>query len=176
VLFDDLQRIAARGRLQHGIAARGKGPRSESADRLFVLDEEDRAMASEIGARRGRLYDRTRCMGFVRNIMGQKNRKNRPLPNRARTEHVAAGLLHNAVHHGEAETGAFSDFLGGKKRFEDFVFYFRRDAMSEILDLDCDIIAWIQRSLVETGAVARHDIAGPQDDLASLWHRVARIH
>jgi hypothetical protein len=49
VLFDDLQRLAARGRLQHGIAARGKSPRSESPDRLLVLDEEDRAMASEIG-------------------------------------------------------------------------------------------------------------------------------
>src|SRR3981081_683687 len=97
-------------------------------------------MAGEIGGRRGRLYDRTRCMGFVRNIMGQKNRKNRPLANRARTENIATGLLHNAVHHGEAETGAFSDFLGGKKRFEDFVFYLRRDAMSEILDPDTEIV------------------------------------
>src|ERR1700731_2536235 len=57
VLFDDLQRIAARGRLQYGVAARGKSPRSESPDRLFVLDEEDRAMASEIGGRRGRFVD-----------------------------------------------------------------------------------------------------------------------
>jgi len=47
--------------------------------------------------------------------------------------------------------------------------------MSEILDLDCNIIAGIERSLVETGAFGRHDIAGPQDDLAALRHRVARV-
>ena len=107
--------------------------------------------------------------------MGQEDRKNRPLAERARTENIAAGLFYNAIHHGEAETGALSDVLGGKKRFEDFVFYFRRDAMSEILDLDCDIIGWNQRCLIETGAFGRHDIAGPQDDLAALRHRVARI-
>src|SRR6202035_4245496 len=136
--------------------ARGKSPRSESPDRLFGLDEEDRAMAGEISGPRGRLFDGTGWMCFVWNIMGQEDRKNRPLADRARTENIAAGLFYNAIHHGEAKTGTLSDFLGGKKRFEDFVFYFRRDAMSEILDLDCDIIAWIQRCLAETGAFGRH--------------------
>ena len=38
-------------RLQHGIAARGERAGAESAHRLFVLDEQDRAVAGEIGGR-----------------------------------------------------------------------------------------------------------------------------
>ena len=54
---------------------------------------------------------------------------------------LAAHVLHDPFGERKAKTGALSDFLGGKKRFEDFVFYFRRDAMSKILDLDCDRVA-----------------------------------
>ena len=70
ILFDDLQRVQARGRLQHCVAARGESAGAERPDRLLVLDEEDRAVAGEIGGRRVRLLSGTRRLVFRRECNG----------------------------------------------------------------------------------------------------------
>ncbi len=53
--LDDPERVDAGRRLEHRVAARGQRARGESAHRLFVLDQQDRAAAGEIGGGLGRL-------------------------------------------------------------------------------------------------------------------------
>ena len=50
-LLDDLQRLDAGGRLEHRVAARRQRPRVDGADGILVLDEEDDALAGEVGRR-----------------------------------------------------------------------------------------------------------------------------
>ena len=142
-------------RLQDRVAARGKRAGRESPDRLLVLDEEDRAVAGQIGDGRRCRFGGTRRLGLVGNVTRQEDRKNGSLADGARAKNIAAGLLDDAINHGEAKTRALSDFLGGEKRLEDFVFYVGRDAMSEILDLDRHIIGGGQRCLVVSWRIRR---------------------
>ena len=113
--------------------------------------------------------------GGVAGVAGQQHGEGRAAADGLDAEYIAAGLLDDAVDHGEAKTRAFADLLRREERLEDLVLHLRRDAMAEILDLDRDIFGRGQRIVVEGGAFGRRHIAGAQRDLAAVRHGVARI-
>ena len=54
---------------------------------------------------------------------------------------ISVALLDDAEAGGQAQTGAFALFFGGKKRFKDVLFDFIRHARTVVADADHDIIA-----------------------------------
>ncbi len=66
----------------------------------------------------------------------QEDAEGRALADARIDEDEAAGLLDDAVDHGEAEPGALADLLGGEEGLEDLVDDLRRDAGAGVLDLE----------------------------------------
>ena len=75
-----------------------------------------------------------------------------PDPGLAVAEHIAAGLLDDAIDHRQAEAGALADLLGGEERLENLVAHVGGNAVAVVLDLDQHVIGGDQRLLVEGGA------------------------
>ncbi len=131
-------------------------------------------MSGEVGGGLGgllfhRLDDR------LGNVARQQNAERRADARLAFAEDVAAGLLDDAVDHGEAEAGALADFLGGEEGLEDLAAHFLGNAVAVVLDLDQDVVGRRQRFLVERRAIGRGDVARAQRDPTALAHRVARV-
>ena len=56
--------------------------------------------------------------GLVGTRTGEEQLDGRAMPQLGIDLHRAAGLLHEAIHHAQAEATALADTLGGEERFE----------------------------------------------------------
>ena len=124
---------------KHRIAARGERARGESAHRLLVLDQEDRAAAGEIRRGLGGLL-LDRLVGLVAKAPRKENAERRARARLAVAEHVPAGLLDDAVDHRQAEARAFADVLGGEERLEYLGPHLGRNAVTGVLHLDQHVV------------------------------------
>src|SRR5207248_8747457 len=128
--LERLHRLDAVRRLDHAVTARAQAARVQRAQALFVLDQQDGALAGEIGARfrsSPRLLARAvRRMHLVlRVVLGamprQENIERRALAFLRVDIDEAAGLLDDTVYGRKPEAGALADFLGREERLEDLV-------------------------------------------------------
>ena len=158
-LLGDPQRVDAGLRLEHRIAARGERARGEGAHRLLVLDQQDRAAAGQVGGGLGDLL-LGRLVGVVGEVARQQDAERRALAGLAVAEHVAAGLLDDAVDHRQAEAGALADLLGGEERLEDLVLDLGRNAVAGVLDLDQHVVGRNDRHLLQVRRIRRPGSCG----------------
>ena len=187
-----LQRLDAIAGFDHRVAARGQAAGVERAQPLLVLDQQDGAVAGEIG-RRGALHivgrrDRAghggrRRFGKLRRLdvsapgmwRGRKMRKIVPLPSSELDIDEAAGLLDDAVDRRQAEAGALADILGREERLENLVHDVGAMPVPVSFDLDQHVIAERQTLVLVAGAFVRGDVGGAQREPAAVRHGVACI-
>ena len=119
------QRIVAIHRLKHAVAVEDQRAGDKVAQVAFILDHED-----GLGALRAR-----NCVSAfsgstaARCCAGKINMEGRALAQFALHLDPAVMLLDDAEDGGQAEAGAFAQFLGGEERLENARQVFRRDAL-----------------------------------------------
>ena len=171
VALELLQRLDAVAGLDHRIAARRESAGIEHAQPLLVLDQQDGALAGEIGARRCEPCRRPpRCAPAIAGAVvsgsfgvsmssaagmwrGRKIRKIVPFFSSELDIDEAAGLLDDAVDGREPEPGALADVLGGVEGVENLVDDLGRDAGAGVLDLDQHVFAERQPLVLVAGAL-----------------------
>src|SRR5579872_586194 len=173
--FDDFQSFQAGIGFEHRIAPRSERARGEGAHGLLILDKKDRALPGKISRWLRDLFFR-RFVGRARNVARQKDTKDRAAIRLAVDKHIAAGLLDDSVDHREPEAGAFADFLGREKGFENLIAHVARDAVAGILHFDKYIVGLHQRLFSIGGAFIGRHIPRPQGNASAVRHGVARVH
>ena len=88
---------------------------------------------------------------------------------------VAARLLHEAMHHAQAEPRAFSGRLGGEKGLKDLFQNVGRNAGARIADSQHHILAGHDIDVAGRICVVQRRVAGFDRELASSTHGVAGI-
>ena len=134
---DDPQRLFRVLRLDHPIAEFAELASGDLAQFRVVLHQQDRFIAADRHPW-GRLGRRRQVRGTGAR---QPEPERRAAPGLAEDVDMAAGLLDEAEHHGEAKTAAGADLLRGEKRLEDAAKDFGRDAGSGVGDLDQHVLA-----------------------------------
>ena len=88
---------------------------------------------------------------------------------------VAAILFGDAVDHGEAEAGAFADFLGGKEGFEDLLPHLLADARAGIGDGEFYVFPRRDVGAGGDGSGPEGDIFGGDGKRAAVGHGIAGV-
>ena len=88
---------------------------------------------------------------------------------------VAAGLLDDAVHRGQAKPCPLADLLGGEERIENLVDDLRRDARAGVGDFDQHVVGGRHALVAIRRAFLRGDVGGAHRELAAIRHGVARV-
>ncbi len=151
-LLDHAQGVDAAVRLQHRIAARGQGAGAEGAHRLLVFHQQHHAMPGMVGGGLLLLGLRRLDRRLDGDVPGEEDAEGRAAPHLGIAEDEAAGLLDDAIDHGQAEAGALADFLGGEEGVEDLVADIGGNAGAGVLDLDDDVVGGGQLLFVVGGA------------------------
>src|SRR5438067_6683669 len=99
-------------------------------------------MPGQIRRRLCGLIDRRGLGDFAcdRHMPRQEDAEDRSLADQGIHEHVAVGLLDDAVDGREAKSGALAGFLGGEEWLKDLVDDLARNAAARVLYLDRHVI------------------------------------
>src|ERR1700729_2365575 len=88
----------------------------------------------------------------------------------------ASALLHNSVYRRESEAGPLSNSLGCKKRFEDLRFCGFVHATTRVAYRQNHILSGTGTRMLGNVMLVQFSMRRLNDDLASAWHRIPRIH
>src|SRR5688572_7070444 len=114
MLLAQRDRVAAVTRLEHGVAATLQYPARENAHHFLVFDKEYRLRAGSLVDRLGELRPLGRSLNLRQIYLDA-----RPVPHFAVDEHIAIGLLDDAIEHREPEAGTVTRCLRREERLED---------------------------------------------------------
>src|SRR3954466_3585726 len=89
---------------------------------------------------------------------------------------VAAALLDDAVHGGESQPSALTNFFGSEERLEDARFHLLRHSQSGIAYRDHYVTSRSHRDVIPCIGIVEIDVRSFDRQLPAAWHRIARVH
>ena len=160
-------------RLEDLIAQFAQSRGCMGADVIIVLHDQDRFIFAPARNPDRRLLRRRLLVGIQAR---QINSDRRPLSHFAVNPHMAAGLLYEAIHLAQAETGAMSRVLRREERIEGSRERLRPHANTGVGDSDRDVLTGHDFNLPGGVALVEHRIGCFYGEPSAIRHGVPRIH
>ena len=172
VLAPDLEGLGASGGFEDAIAEAGENVLHGGADEEIVFEEKDGFVTA---ANRGQGRVGNRFAGG-RGEMGEIDAESGPLADFAVNVDPSLVLLNDAEDRGEAEAGAFADFLGSEEWLENLLKQFRRNPGSGVGDAKTDESAGPALGDLRGRGVIEFDERGLDEEASAVGHGVAGVN